>query len=243
MQWQTTFRSMLALPIALWGVALQAQEAPSAAPRPVVAIMDFTNGALIDHEAYEPARAGIAGLLLSELRQNPDIELVERERIREVLSEIGFGQSGQVDAATAARAGRLLGAQRLIVGVFMIDPSGELRIDARTVNVETSRVEHAETVSDDADNLLQAVQRLGGRLAATLALPVDVPAQDVQADRQERILANLKYARALLEEDRENDAGAVRLYREFLMACPAGHAIELRQRAEERVRILTPVSG
>ena len=44
MQWQTTFRSMLALPIALWGVALQAQEAPSAAPRPVVAIMDFTNG-------------------------------------------------------------------------------------------------------------------------------------------------------------------------------------------------------
>jgi hypothetical protein len=208
--------------------------------RPVVAILDFTNSAMVDYEMYQPFTVGIAGMLLAELRQNPDIELVERERLRQILDEIELGQSGRVDPETAARAGRILGVQHIIFGVFIIDRRENLRIDARAINVETSSVEHVETVEDDADNLLRAVQRLGRQLSEGLDLPArNLPARDLDQARRGQILANLKYARALLEEDRGNTETAVELYREFLADSPAEYATVMRKEAEDRIRELT----
>ena len=221
---------------------LSAQEAGERSGRPVVAIMDFTNSSLVDHAAYEPLRVGISGMLLAELQQNQEIELIERERLHQVLDELELGGSGQVDPATAARAGNLLGAHHIIFGVFVIDLRDNLRIDARAVSVETSRVEHVETVTDDADNLLGAVQRLGQQLSSGLDLP---SAEAAPPERDERsagrldVRVNLKYARAMLAEDRGNSAEALRLYREFLTELPAGRAPALRAAVEERVRILT----
>lgn len=209
--------------------------------RPVVAVLDFTNSSLQDHEVYDPFSIGIAGMLLSELRLNPHIELVERERLRQVLEEIEFNATDRVDAATAARAGRILGAHHMLFGVFVIDRRGNLRLDARAVSVETSRVEHVETVEDDADNLLRAVRQLGTQLTQSLRLPAparDGP-EDVESARRGQMLANLKYARAMLEEDRNNVRRAVELYCEFLSDSPQGYARALRSEAEQRISALT----
>jgi hypothetical protein len=209
--------------------------------RPVVAILDFTNSSLVDHATYEPFTVGVAGMLLAELRQNPRIELVERERLRQVLDEIDLGQSGRVDAGSAARAGKILGADHIIFGVFVIDRRGNLRLDARAVNVETSRVEHVETVSDDADNLIRAVQKLGQQLSNGLRLPAAArPAgREGEAARKGQVLTNLKVARAMQEEDRRNAAAALALYRAFLVESPPDYAPALRRTVEERIRVLT----
>jgi len=207
--------------------------------RPVVAILNFTNSALVDHELYEPFTVGIAGMLLSDLRRNGSIELVERERIRDLLDEIDLGSSGSVDPSTAVRAGRILGAHHVIVGGFVIDREENLRLDARAVNVETSRIEHVETVEDDADNLLRAVRRLAEQLSADMDLPMDeLDAPETGTATSGQLLANLKYARALLEEDQDNAPGAAELYSEFLAETPLNYAIALRREAEERVRSL-----
>jgi TolB-like protein len=210
--------------------------------RPVLAVLDFTNSSLQDHELYHPFSVGIAGMLLSELRRNPNIELVERERLRQVLEEIEFNATDRVDAATAARAGRILGAHHMLFGVFVIDRRGNLRLDARAVSVETSRVEHVETVEDDADNLLRAVRQLGSQLTQSLRLPAppsDRPSEDVESAQRGQMLANMKYARAMLEEDRDNVERAVELYCEFLSDSPPGYALALRGEAEQRVNELT----
>ena len=210
--------------------------------RPVVAIMNFTNGSLVDHETYEPFSAGVAGMLLSELRSNPRISLVERERIRQVLDEQSLTRSGQVDAATAAAVGKLLGARHMIFGGFVIDRRGNLRIDARAVNVETSLIEHVETVTDDADNLFRAVERLGRQLSAGLRLSAggapEGAGSPTREAKQGQVLANLKYARALQEEDRKNSAKALQLYREFLAESPPDYAPIQRQAAEARIRAI-----
>jgi TolB-like protein len=225
------------------GDALPAQEAVGQR-KPVVAVMDFTNSAMVDHAQYEPFTVGLAAMLLSELRQNRSIELVERERLRAVLNEIDLAQSGRVDAATAAQVGKILGADYMIFGVFIIDRRGSLRIDARAVQVETTRLDHVETVSDDADNLLRAVRRLGTQLSATLRLPGrEVRGSELEVARKGQVIANLKYARALLEEDRANSARAIELYREFLSETPNGYATALRREAEERIRVLTGGGG
>jgi TolB-like protein len=221
-------------------VDILAQEETEKPDGPVVAVMDFTNSALVDHEIYEPFSVGVAGMLLAELRQNEDIELVERERLREVLEEIDLSRSEYVSAEGAVRAGRILGAQYIVFGVFVIDRRGDLRIDARVVETETSRLELVETVVDDADNLLRAVQRLGSQLSSTLDLPTEAsqPLDLEQADPGQ-LIANLKFARAILEEDRRNSEGAVLLYQEFLKETPPGYALAQRREAEERIRILT----
>jgi hypothetical protein len=128
----------------------------------------------------------------------------------------------------------------MIFGVFIIDRRGTLRIDARAVEVETTRLEHVETVTDDADNLLRAVQRLGGQLSTTLELPGrEARPQQLESAQRGQVVANLKYARALFEEDRANAQAAIQLYREFLAETPRGYAIVLRREAEERIRALT----
>jgi TolB-like protein len=207
--------------------------------RPVIAIMNFTNSSLMEHEIYEPFAAGLAGMLLTELRANPGIDIVERERLRQVLDELQLAQSGQVDPATAAKIGKILGAQHMIFGVFVIDRKGNLRIDVRAVNVQTSLVEHVETVSDNADNLLRAVQRLGHQLSEGLRFaPEPAGRKAPDAARKGQILANLKYARALQEEDSKNASKAVQLYREFLAESPAEYAPLQRQEVEARIRAL-----
>ncbi|NUQ12713.1 MAG: hypothetical protein HUU26_10380 [Gemmatimonadaceae bacterium] len=230
----------LAIALGLCGAWAGAGAQDGATPRAVVAVMPFSNASLRDHATYEPFTVGVAAMLLSELRANPRIQIIERERLRQVLDELQLAQSGEVDPAGAARAGRILGARHMIFGAFIIDPRGRLRIDARAVNVQTSEIEHVETVNDDADNLLGAVQRLGQQLNRGLRLagPSDA-SRPPDAGRQGQLLADLKYARALQEEDRRNPARAVQLYREYLAESPAGYAMAQRQEAEARIRLLS----
>jgi TolB-like protein len=234
-----------------WAItaALGATLAPVAGPipaaaqargKPVVAILDFTNSALLDHETYDPLRWGIAGMMITELQSNPNIQVVERERIRQVLDEIGLGKSGQVDPGTAAKAGKILGANHLILGAFVIDRKGNLRLDARAVNVESSVVEHVETVADDADNLLRAIARLGRQLGAGLKLPAAPAATpSPPAARRGQLLANLKLAQAMREEERKNATRAADLYRQFLDETPAEYAPLQRREVESRLARLT----
>lgn len=207
---------------------------------PVVAIIDFTNSSLVEHALYEPFRVGIAGLLITELAQRPGLTVVERERLRAVLDELDLGDSDRLDPEQAAEAGRILGAHFIISGVFVIDRRNQLRIDARAVSVETSQVVHVETVTDGADDLLRAVGRLGSQLSEGLDLP---PAQGRRDDvgheaPRGQTQINLKYARAMLEEDRGDVVRALTLYEEFLAELPADYAPALRRSVEERIRSL-----
>lgn len=214
------------------------------APRPVVAVMQFSNASLKDHATYEPFTVGLPGILLTEMRANSRIQVVERERLRQVLEELNLTQSGAVDPATAARAGRILGAQHMIFGAFIIDRQGRLRIDARAVNVQTSEIEHVETVTDDEDNLLRAVQRLGQQLNQGLRLPAaESSPRRLEGARRGQVLADLKFARALQEEDRKNPARAAQFYREFLAESPPDYAPRQRQEAEARIKVLTSGGG
>lgn len=93
---------------------------------PIVAVMPFDD-AVIDRSSrwtFQGQRwsagSGVADLitgeLVSEARRWGTFRVVERDRLFEVLAEQDLGRDGRVDPATAARVGRILGADLLVMG-------------------------------------------------------------------------------------------------------------------------------
>jgi hypothetical protein len=207
--------------------------------------MYFDNGALLQHADYEPLRKGIADILITELHVNPAIRVVERDQLQALLEEQNLGSSNRVDQATAVRIGKLLGAHHMILGGFVIDMKNRVRLDARAVEVETSRVEHTQSVTGTGDDLLAMITTLAARLNAGMKLPdlprTRPPPPRVES-RGERASAELPpwralmtYSRALAEEDKKNPAGAKQLYKEFLAGTPPTFASAQREQAQKRI--------
>jgi len=105
---------------------------------------------------WEPGE-GISDMSVSELENSGRFSVAERERVDEVLQEQNLAREGGVNAATAARIGRILGVQLFVFGTvtqFSLDSKiiklpvvGEIAewrarctLNTRLVNVETSEI-------------------------------------------------------------------------------------------------------
>jgi TolB-like protein len=143
----------------------QGKPAPAKAP-PTVALLYFEyTGKSAD---LEQLRKGWARMLISDLSQSPAFQIVERDRLEEVLAELKLAQTKRVDAATAAKVGKLLGARYLVLGGYF-DLKDALRVDARIVEVESGKVLKSIGAQRKADEFLELEQKLAGDLAEALA--------------------------------------------------------------------------
>ena len=82
--------------------------------RPVAAVMDFEYRASTTD--FRDSAAGLAESVTASLGATGRLKLVERSKLKTVLSEAALGLSGAVDAATAAKTGQLVGASYMILG-------------------------------------------------------------------------------------------------------------------------------
>jgi len=88
---------------------------PAAAQKTRVAVLAFENNTTL---AIFGDRLGLAASdeVTTQLVKTGEFSVIERRAIDAILAEQNLGASGLVDAATAARVGRLLGAQAVIIG-------------------------------------------------------------------------------------------------------------------------------
>src|SRR3989475_2981595 len=109
---------------ALGAPALDAQEAPASAAtsaRRRVAVLDFDYGTVHSYVtdiwgSDVDIGKGIASMLLTELVQNGTYLVIERTQVDRILNEQNLQQEGRADASTAAKLGRLLGVDAIIIG-------------------------------------------------------------------------------------------------------------------------------
>lgn len=220
MRWRAVVPMALALAVS--GGALAAQGADT---RPGIAVLPFENGGSYgqDKENFDALQRGIAGMLISELSNNPAARLVDRSQTQRLLDEQNLGKDGRVDAATAAKIGKVVGARYMILGSF-VDFYGKFRMDARIVDVETSEI--IKTVRSDPkyekrEQLFESLQSLAEKLMAETKLPPlsSEVSQRVKA-RNIPTEALTYYSRALLYQDRGDKAKAVEYYNKALSAFP-----------------------
>lgn len=214
-----TLRVLATLVLAICALAAPAH----AAPKPTVAILYFDYTGKDDDLAM--LRKGLAQMMISDLSSLDAIQLVERDRLEEVLAELKLAESRKIDAASAARAGKLLGARYLVLGGYF-DLKGTLRVDARVVEVETGKVIQSVGATGAADDFLTLEQKLvsdvGAILGKQLSLP---PAKGAAAPRVKppaklaRRIA-LMYSRALHEVDTGNKPRARAMLEKVVEAQP-----------------------
>ncbi len=132
------------------------------APEPV-AVMPFKN---LNREAsLEWMRLGVAETMIADLRK-AGRGVVERDQIDKALAELA---SSDVDEASAAKAGKLVGAKTVVVGGYQ-KAGKELRITARFVAVETGVVLDTAKATGPIEKVFdlqdQIVDQLAGKAIA-----------------------------------------------------------------------------
>lgn len=226
----------------------QATSTPQSDTRPAVAVMYFTNGALIQHNDYEPLTKGVAAVLGEELQSNDSIRVVEREFLQQVLEEQKLTETKRVDPGTAVQVGKLLGARYMIFGGFLVDMKGRMRITARAVNVETGETEHVESIEDKADNVLAMLSTLAQKMNKGMRLP-SMPSRAGSGGGSGASTGSLddlrRYARAAgardvaaVARDSSSTQQAIALYKEFLAKAPRTMIVQ-RSEAEKKIAQLT----
>jgi len=96
--------------------------APAAAQQKKrVAVLDFEYATVRSYVASifgtdQDVGRGIADLIVEKLVQDGSYSVIERKALEKVLTEQNFGQSDRADSTTAARIGRVLGVDAIIVG-------------------------------------------------------------------------------------------------------------------------------
>ncbi|HEY6809225.1 MAG TPA: CsgG/HfaB family protein [Gemmatimonadales bacterium] len=212
-------RSMLALlALAAFAVPARAQQDT----RPGVAVLAFENGGSygLNKEDYDALQRGMAGMMISELAANPAWRVVERAQIQKLLDEQNLGTSGRIDAQTAAKIGKLVGAKYVVTGSF-IDLSGDFRLDVRVINGETSEIVKTESDHMQREHLFDLIRGVAQKLMKDVNLPALAKnVSDQRMSRQVPTEALTYYSRALLYQDRGQSDKAKEMYQRAVAVFP-----------------------
>ncbi len=148
----------------------------SKGPKKRVGIVDFVN-----KTAYGKGRLGSSAsdILTTELFKTGAFIMVEREQLQKVLGEQALGQSGAVNPATAAQAGKILGLNAIVTGSisqFGVKTEGkdygvykqkvqkaECTVDVRVVDTTTGQLLFADSGSGVFEKKISEVLGFGQR--------------------------------------------------------------------------------
>lgn len=182
--------------------------------RPGIAVLPFNNGGSYGQgkEDFDALERGIAGMMISELSQNPAARVVERQEIQRLVDEQNLGAQGRVDPQTAAKVGKLVGARYVVLGTF-VDFYGDFRVDIRLVNTETSEIVKTESERMQRDHMFDIIRNIAARLMKDANLPaLQRQASEQRMGRQVPTEALTYYSRGLLYSDHGQKDKAIEMF-------------------------------
>ena len=157
------------------------------APEPgTIAVMPWTY--IGSDESLRPLGHGIAQLVVTDLSKVGSLKLVERERVQVLLDELELASGGHVEPRTAARAGRLLRAERVVQGLVRQTREG-VELEATVVRTSDGAIEATSAAGDRLERLfglektvvLGLLERIDVRVTpAELRAITERPTQDLQ---------------------------------------------------------------
>lgn len=144
------------------------------ASKPRIAVVRFDN-----QSGYGAWRLGwsAADVMMTKLFKSGKFTLIERKQLESVLNEQGLGQSGVITPQTAAKVGRVLGVQGIVIGnvtAFSIDRGGSsfgvgsykrttanCTIDVRIVDTSSAEILFMDSASSSESSRSVKVYGIG----------------------------------------------------------------------------------
>ena len=181
----------VALVAIMWPALAHADDARvPLSERKRIAVLPFDDGAIRESSYFGrvfDVGKGVADMLTTALFQVNKFRVIEREKVDAVIAEQDLGTSGRLDPATAARVGKILGADCLLMGrvtEFSVETKGgslgrvgrgdlrdlslsrstaDVKLDGRLVDSSTAEIIFAFTGAghDSRTNVGVSVQDIG----------------------------------------------------------------------------------
>lgn len=143
---------------------------PAAGAMQTVAVMPFRDLSGDNSKIGEALRETVT----VDLKALSQLRVIERSEIERVVGELKLqSQRTDLDPATAARVGKLLGATLMVCGAFQ-RATERVRLTARFVRVETSEVVGATKVDGPVRELLRLQDKVTAELLMSAGLSVHV---------------------------------------------------------------------
>jgi tetratricopeptide (TPR) repeat protein len=192
----------------------------------------------------KPLERGLAHLLMSDLAKLPRFTLLERERIQALSDELALAAAGRIDSGSAARSGRLLGAEQVVAGVFRDTDRGSLRLDATVITAATSEVRATGTASDRLEQLFAMEKALLFDLLDRMAVSLTPAERRALSERPTAdIQSFLAFSRGLEAEDRGDFSGAAVFFQQAVTRDPGFNAAKARAARSVRIGAANRMTG
>jgi tetratricopeptide (TPR) repeat protein len=204
--------------------ALQMEKARTPAPvhSNTVAVLYFRN--VSERREWTTLLKGLTSILITDLGKVRSLRLVERAKLEVLMQEIALSSSGLYDQLTAPRAGRILGAERVIIGGATAAGSSSLQLDAGVIQSSTSATTAKPVrVTGRISEILQLEKQLAFSLLDQLGVRLsETERESIQKLPTESTLAFVAFCRGLefadslkIPQARQSFGEAVRLDPDF----------------------------
>jgi TolB-like protein len=204
---------------------------PAAARTIAVAYFDNNTG----RAELEPLRKGLADMLITDLGHIASLQIVERDKLNQVLGELKLSTSKFIDPKTAQKLGKGLAAEYIMTGGYVL-AADTLRIDVRVLEVATGKVVASEKVEGKQDEFFALEKDLVDILVNTLDVKLSSGERGkLRANATQSFDAWQKYSAGLDAKDRGDAALARRLFQAALDADPSYRAAKT---ATERLKVI-----
>lgn len=137
-------------------------------PPVTLAIFAFENNSIDSKDRLDPLRRGIADMLTTRLSKVKSVKVVERQRMQALVEELHLNETDMVNAATALKIGKILGAHILVFGGYTSITRDDFRIDVRLVATETGETITAEEETGSVEEVLPMVKTLVQKITIAL---------------------------------------------------------------------------
>lgn len=210
----------------------------------VVAVVRFDNNTGDDQ--YEHLGRALSSMMISDLSVlDEKIQLVERERLEELLAELDLQQSAYVDPSSAQSVGMIVGAQYVVAGAF-VTAEPIMRLDTRIARVETSEIVTTAEVTGERETLFDLQEKLADQLVEGLDLVLTEEERErlraqQEANRIDDLETFVAFSEALCLLDYGAYAEGLERMQEVQTAAPGSALVRatlntLRDRAEEEAK-------
>jgi TolB-like protein len=190
------------------------------ADRPAVVVLTFENGGSygLDSLDFSGLGRGIPAALSADLSRSASLHVLDRAQAQAIIDREGLSRGGRVDAATAARVGKQVGAGYVVSGTF-VDYYGRVRIDARLIDTGSGAIlEVVSTGQRARTELPQMIADISAQLMSGKRLPAlpagSAPTSQLSSD------ALVLFGRAVLAQDQGDKTAAADYYQRALKLAP-----------------------